>query len=128
MDPHRAERVSESLREELEELIGYEMADPRVFDVQVSDVQVSPDMRHAHVVVCLAGDAAARQEALDALVGARHFLRHQLAERLQLFRVPELHFDVALSSESAGQVKRLLRRIHKGRPKDQPEDEKNPLK
>lgn len=128
MDPYRVQRVSESLREELEELIGYEMADPRVSDVWVSDVQVSPDMRHAHVLVCLAGEAAARHAALEALDGARHFLRHQLAERLQLFRVPELHFAVALSSESADRMSRLLRRIHKGRPKDQPESEKNPLK
>ncbi len=117
MDSHRAERVSEALREELGELIGYELSDPRIGEAAVTEVLLSPDMKHAQVRLHLAPDPAERQKTIQALEGARHFLRHQLAERLKLYRVPELHFeeDVAL----AGNVRfeALLKRIRRGRPR-----------
>ena len=47
MDPHRNERVSESLREELNELISYELSDPRIGDASVTEVLLSPDFRRA---------------------------------------------------------------------------------
>lgn len=46
---HRTERISEALREELAELIGYELSDPRINFATVSSVEVSPDKRHAFV-------------------------------------------------------------------------------
>ena len=46
MDERRILRVSEAVREELIELIGFEMADPRLLPVEVSHVHVSPDGRH----------------------------------------------------------------------------------
>jgi ribosome-binding factor A len=93
MDPHRAGRISEALRAELDELISYEMSDPRVEAVSVTDVVVSADLRHARVRVAVRGGAAERREALLALDGARSYLRRALAARLRLFRIPELHFE-----------------------------------
>ena len=55
MDPHRNERVSEGLREELDELINYELTDPRVGPAAVSEVHVSPDFRRANVRLLLQG-------------------------------------------------------------------------
>ena len=45
MDPHRHQRVSESIREELEEMISFELADPRIGGVMVTEALVSPDYR-----------------------------------------------------------------------------------
>ena len=41
MDQHRAERVSETVREELAEIIGFELSDPRLAVVDVNHVQVA---------------------------------------------------------------------------------------
>ena len=49
MDPHRTERVSEALREELGEMIAYELSDPRVVEATVTEVLVTPGMKHAQV-------------------------------------------------------------------------------
>ena len=46
---HRTERISEALREELTEMIGYELSDPRVASATVTGLEVSPDKRHALV-------------------------------------------------------------------------------
>ncbi len=117
MDSHRAERVSEALREELAEMISYELSDPRVGDATVTEVLVSPDMRHAQVRLHMTDDLRQQRDAISALEGARHFLRRQLAERLNLFRVPELHFEADLSLATNARLDHLLKRVRKGRPR-----------
>lgn len=111
---HRTERISEALREELSELIGYEMSDPRVASVVVTDVHISPDKRHAHVQVGIPADGSSK-EVLQALEGAKQFLRLQLARRLEVYRIPELHFQADLLAESSGRMEHLLKRMKKGR-------------
>jgi ribosome-binding factor A len=122
MDTHRSERVSEALREELAELISYELLDPRVQDATVTEVLVSPDMRHAQVRLHLSDEPIEQQQTIRALDGAKHFLRRRLAERLNLFRVPELHFEADVSSAVNGRMKHLLKRVRRGRPRDETED------
>lgn len=116
MEGHRAERVAEALRGELEELICCELEDPRVKVESVTEVRVSPDSRKALVLVRLAGDAEAAA-SLAALDRAKPFLKKQLAERLDLFRLPDLTFESDLGEGLAPRAAQLLKRIRKGRPK-----------
>jgi ribosome-binding factor A len=117
MDPYRAERVSEALREELSEIIGYEMADPRIGAVTVTGVHVDPGMRHARVQVQVSGGEQEQRESLEALEKARTYLRRQVAARLTLFRVPELHFEPDLPGDALSRMEQLLKRARRGRPK-----------
>jgi ribosome-binding factor A len=118
LDPHRNERLSESIREELEELIGYEMSDPRVGGASVTEVHLSPDHRHAYVRISLQGTPEEQGATMEALSHGKHFLRHQLAERLQLHRMPDLHFEADLPATLAVKAPQILKRIKRGRPKD----------
>jgi ribosome-binding factor A len=115
MEPHRAERVSETIREELSEIIGYEMEDPRLGEVDVTEVIIGANMRHARVRVHLAGDEKMCADALLALDGARRRLRRELAARLRLFRMPELHFEADMEAGPAVRMGKLLREIREGR-------------
>ena len=115
MDVRRVLRVSEAVKEELFEIIGFEMEDPRLLDVDVSDVQVSPDWRHAAIKVAIRGDAKQVKNALDALDHASGFLRSELAQRLQLRHVPELHFEQDKNPDVENRVDILLRRARKSR-------------
>ena len=49
----------------------------------------------------------------------RHFLRRQLAVRVSVYRIPELHFEADLAPELANRVGHLLKRVKRGRPKDE---------
>jgi ribosome-binding factor A len=124
MDERRTRRVSEAVREDLIELIGFEMSDPRLLPVEVNHVDVSPDGRHANVGIGVRGDERVQRDAFEALEHARHYLRHELARRLSLRRVPELHFEHDPGSESADRIERLLARARKTRG----HDEKSPSK
>lgn len=127
MDPHRKERLAEALREELAELIAYEMSDPRVSDVTVSEVITSPDKKRAQVRVGLIGETDPAG-ALEALENARGFLRRELSERLATFRIPELHFEADVSATIGSRMEHLLKRVKKGRPKDAGPEPRDPAK
>jgi len=114
---HRTERLSEALREELAELIAYELSDPRVASATVTSLDVSPDKRHALVRIRVEEGANTKQ-TIAALEHAAPFLRHEVARRLELFRIPELHFEPDVSSELGPRVEHLLKRIKKGRPRE----------
>jgi ribosome-binding factor A len=122
MDERRTLRVSEAVREELSEIIGFEMSDPRVLEVAVTEVQVSPDGRHANIKVAVRGDERRQRESLAALDHARHFLRHELGARLSLRLVPELHFERDRNPDADSRIEFLIKRAKKsrGRSENQP--------
>jgi ribosome-binding factor A len=114
---HRKERIAEAIRDELGELIGYELSDPRVGSATVTEVLISPDKRHAFVRIRMGPEADA-EATLAALEHASSFLRTELAQRLDIFRIPELHFEPDVSSELGARMDHLLKRIKKGRPRE----------
>ncbi len=116
MEEHRARRVSEAVKEELAELIGFEMDDPRLGSVNVTSADVSPDMRIAHVKVAI--EAGQEKKALAALEHAKGFLKHELAARLNLRRVPDLHFSADTHADAESRVDFLIRRARRTRARD----------
>jgi|SRR5579872_2714332 len=117
MDERRTLRVSVAVQEELAELIGFELDDPRLLEVTVTEAHVSPDGRYAHVKVALGGDERQQKASLAALDHARHYLRHELSTRLSLRCVPELHFDVDRNADADSRIDILLKRAKKSRGK-----------
>lgn len=115
MDQHRSQRVSEAVREELSEIIGFELSDPRLLAVDVTDVNVSPDSRHATIKVSVTGGEHEQHAAMAALQHASNFLRHELAGRLNLRRIPELHFEQDNWPDVSTRVEILLKRAKKKR-------------
>jgi ribosome-binding factor A len=105
------------MREELNELISYELSDPRIGDVQVTEVLISPDFRHAYVRLSMNGDPVEQSATLEALAHAKEFLRLNLSDRLKLHRMPDLHFEPDLPAELAAKAAQVLKRIRRGRPK-----------
>jgi ribosome-binding factor A len=119
MDVRRILRVSEAIRVELSEIIGFEMDDPRLATVDVTLVQVSPDSRHAIIKIASKGTEPQQNQVLAALEHASGYLRRELASRLQLRHVPELHFEHDKNPEADSRIDFLLRRAKKSRPRDE---------
>jgi len=119
MDERRTLRVSEAVREELTEIIGFEMEDPRLRDLDVTEVHVSPDSRHATVKIALHGPEHEQNQTLAALGHAAGYLRRELAIRLQLRHVPELHFERDKNPDADSRIDFLLRRAKKSRARDE---------
>lgn len=113
----RTARLDELLREEISAVLSREVDDPRIGFVTITDVEVSPDLRHASVWVSLIGPEAERRQQLRALGGAMPFVRRQLG-RLRLKRIPELHVKEDRTAERGTRVLRILDDLESGREPD----------
>lgn len=90
----RTQRVADFLKQELASLIQFEVRDPRVGMVSITDVEVSRDLSHAKVFVTVLGkdteeDAA---DSIEALNRASGFLRSQIARVNNARTTPKLAF------------------------------------
>lgn len=104
----RPERLAETLREEIIEIVGFELEDPRVHTVTVTEVVVSDNLRDAKVFVLVEGDEAEIKDALIALQHAATYIRQQLALNLNLRHAPRIHFARDTVEEKAARVEELL--------------------
>ena len=105
----RPERLAESLREQITEIVGYEMDDPRLLAVTVTDVRVSENMRDAKVFVTVQGTEDETKAALKALQNAATFVRQQVALNLDLRHAPVINFVRDTVEENAVRVDSLIR-------------------
>jgi ribosome-binding factor A len=107
----RPEKVAENVREEIAQIVGYELDDPRVTIVTVTDVRMSENLREARVFVMLTGTEDEAAAALKALRKAAPYVRRQLAINLNLRHAPEIHFIRDTVEEKAARVDDILRGI-----------------
>ena len=117
-DHHRHERIGEEIAHEINAMLAGELKDPRLEgNVCVSEVRVQPDMKHARVFVCVRTENSKEQaDAIKALEHAAGFIRHELIERLQLRRLPDLHFTLDLSQENVERIEQLLEQMKSDKP------------
>jgi len=114
---HRHERVGEEMAHEINAMLAGELKDPRLeVSVVASEVRVQPDMKHARVFITVKGTDKEQAEAIKALEHAAGFIRRELVERLQLRRVPELHFTLDVSQENVERIEKLLKEMKKDSP------------
>jgi ribosome-binding factor A len=111
---HRHERVAEEIAHEINAMLAGELKDPRLEGTVVaSEVRVQPDMKHARIFISVQGSEKERVDAIKALEHASGFIRRELGERLQLRRLPELHFTLDLTQEQVERIEQLLKEVKK---------------
>jgi ribosome-binding factor A len=110
----RTDRVDELLRQEIGTLLAKELADPRIGFATITDVETSPDLRHAKVWVSVIGGRSDRTETVRALQASMGFVRHELGKRLRIKRIPALHIHLDDSAERGTRVLHLLQELESG--------------
>ena len=81
-------KAAEAIREVVAASILTELRDPRVRDVTVVGVTVSPDLREAKVSVSIMGDEKQQQLSLRGLQNAAGFLQSKIAARIEARHTP----------------------------------------
>jgi ribosome-binding factor A len=118
---HRHERVGEEIAHEINAMLTGELKDPRLEGmIVVSEVRVQPDMKHARVFINMRGTSKEQNDAIKALEHASGYIRSEIIERLQLRRLPELHFTLDLSQEHVERIEQLLKEMKKDKPSSNP--------
>jgi ribosome-binding factor A len=114
MAKKRVARLNEQLKRELTTLLQFEVKDPRIGPVMVTDVEVSPDLYHAKVFVSIRGDAEEKASGMAGLRAASGYLRTEVGRRMRIRRSPELHFSQDDTLEHAMHIERLLQEARAG--------------
>jgi len=104
----RLQRIADRIRQELSELVIYKVSDPRLSGISITDVTVDRELAFADVYVSA---VEGKQRAGEILAGLQHasgFLRHALAESVELRVFPKLRFHWDPTPENADHIERLL--------------------
>jgi len=104
----RPERLGEALKVEISEVVGFELDDPRLEMVTVTDVEVADDLRDAKVYVLIRGSEIEIDKALKTLRNAATYVRQQVAMNLDLRHAPHVHFVRDTAEENASRVSEIL--------------------
>jgi len=117
--PGRGLRVADQIQRDLAELIAYEMKDPRVGMITITEVQVTPDYAHAKIFfTTLVDNEDAVRKTLAGLQAASGFLRKELGRRLTIHTLPELHFVHDTSTARGIEMSRLIDEANASRAAD----------
>jgi ribosome-binding factor A len=103
-------RVCELLKRELSVIVGRDIR----FDaplVSVRAVDITPDLKNAHVFISAIGTKLQKDRALELLNAQRQHLQHELSRRVILKYTPHLHFELDESIERGTRVLSLLDEI-----------------
>src|SRR5215217_1295732 len=124
----RTERIDELLRQEIGAILSREVSDPRIGFATITEVETTPDLRHARVWVSVIGQHGEREETIAVLGRAMSFVRRELGRRLRLKRIPELHVRLDDTAERGTRVLQLLHELEEGHLPDDvpPPDESLP--
>jgi ribosome-binding factor A len=111
MNSRRLQRAAEAIRGVVSMAILQELKDPRVRDVTVTHVEVSPDMRHAKVHVSVMGDDVRQRLSLVGLRSSAGFLQAKIAERIDTRYTPKLQFELDQGVKKSIELIKLLKQV-----------------
>ena len=104
----RADRVADQIRMEVADILMRKIKDPRVRSVTVTDVELTADLRIAHIFVTTLEKDDAEREVFAGLSKASGFVRAELGRRLALRYLPEVIFKKDISGPRGDRVLQLL--------------------
>lgn len=108
MQGKRLVRVNQLIKEEVSLLIQRHLKDPRLGFVTVTEVDTTPDLKHAKVYVSVLGPEQQWAASFKALESARGFVWSWLRRHLDLRVTPEIMFRPDRSMEHAAHIQALL--------------------
>jgi len=116
-------RLEAIIRKDLSEIIQFNIKDPDVGFVTITDVKVSNDHSYATIYVVFLGKEARAQAGLKALNRAKGFIRSELAQMLSIRRCPELTFVLDEAEQKARRIDDIIAQIHEEENSNNQEEE-----
>ena len=112
---NRISRINDEIMKELSQIIRSEVKDPRIGSMTVIRVDTTTDLKYCKVFVSVLGKEEEKQSVMKGLKNASGFMRHLLAERINLRFTPELQFKLDESTEYAIHMNQLIEQVAKER-------------
>ena len=107
---HRLERVCEVLKREIGVILLRDIDFAPVL-VTVSSVDVTPDLKQAHVFVSALGKPGQQRQVLEKLERNRVHLQSEIAKRVTLKHTPHLFFKLDASIERGSRILHIMNEL-----------------
>ncbi len=107
----RLQRIADRIKRELSEMLIFELSDPRVQQIYVTDVNIDRELAYANIYVSAIEGAERAPEVLAGLESASGFIRRNLAKRVQLRSFPQLRFRWDPTPENADRIEKIFTEI-----------------
>jgi len=111
MNQQRRQRIAETIRQEICDIIQNVSRDPRIGFVTITKVKVSGDMRYADVYFTVLGKDKEKVSSEIALKNSAGYLRREVGQRLSLRFIPEIRFKFDKSIEYTAHINEVLERL-----------------
>lgn len=113
MSTQRAERVAVEIQRLVSQILRNDIHDPRVAEVNLTDTQVTGDLSQAILYYSLLSDLASdAQKAQKGLEKAKGVIRHELSQKMTMYKVPELIFKKDESVAYGNKIDEMLRKLN----------------
>lgn len=109
MSKYRIERINETIKEVLSEIVLNDIKDPRLGLVTIVYVKTARDLATAQVHFSVMGDQEQRDTSLKILKGASGFMRHAIATAIDVQHAPDLRWHYDDSLDRAFRINEVLR-------------------
>ena len=108
----KADKVSGIIQKEVSEIIQFQLKDPKIGFITITDVQVTNDISIAKVFVSFLGQKAREEAGMKALDRSKGYIRSELAKRMTLRKVPSLVFKIDDSLDKGNKIDNIIRQIN----------------
>ena len=97
---YRLAKVSSLLKKEITLILQNDLENNLIKDhfVNISKIDLSGDLQHCKIYITSTAEEKVRQEIVENLNTAKSLIRHNLGQRIEMRRVPEINFkeDIVL--------------------------------
>ena len=111
MSSRRVLKAAEAIREVVSMAILTDLRDPRIEDVTVTYVEVSPDMRLAKVHVSIMGDDRKQKLCLHGLQSSAGYLQSKISDRIDTRYTPRIRFELDEGVKKSLAINQLLQEL-----------------
>ncbi|MHB1315554.1 MAG: 30S ribosome-binding factor RbfA [Christensenellales bacterium] len=106
----RMDRINEEMKKAVSEIIHSQMKDPRLSSglYSVTSAEVTKDLKHAVITISVLGKEQDREVILTLLQNASGFIGRELGRKLDIKRIPMLHFKPDTSIEYSIYISKVI--------------------
>lgn len=110
---YRVGRVEQEIQREVNDILLKRVRDPRVQGVTITGVDVTGDLQQATIYFSILSETASNaQKAQEGLDKAKGLIRHELGQRLSIYKTPEIFFKQDQSVRYGERIDELINKLH----------------
>lgn len=108
----KQERMDQILKKEISRILQFELKNPKLGFVTVTDVECTRDMSQAKVYVSFLGKQERNDAGMRVLRASKGFIRSTLAKNIKARKMPDLIFVQDTSLEHGARIESILTDIN----------------